>query len=70
MDYYLGDGSGDEAAIMEVGGTMLQSVETILQQKRRQMAASPFRSGVLKKPGFIAVTRFAAEAVSVLEVTP
>jgi len=55
---------------MEVGGTMLQSVETILQQKRRQMAASPFRSGVLKKPGFIAVTRFAAEAVSVLEVTP
>lgn len=69
MDYYLGTVDGDDEAVMEVGGTMARRVETVLEEKRRQMDASAFRKdGVFKMPGVVAVTRFARPAVSILEV--
>lgn len=70
VDYFLGTAAGDEEALLEVSGTMEMRVETVLEEKRRQMDSSPFRKGALRKPGFVAVTRFAPEAVSVLEVQP
>jgi IS4 transposase len=67
VDYFVGDAPGDFSAIIEVGGTDKGNVAALRTAKHGQLMKSPLRAAPHWKAGFVAVTRFAPDAVSVLD---
>jgi hypothetical protein len=67
VDYYVGKNPGEVTEILEVGGTDEGGIDALREKKHAQLGASPLRRAPHYKDGFVAVTRFAPEAVSVLD---
>lgn len=67
VDYFVGIPGTENQWILEVSGTDEGNVEQRRKQKREQLFASPFRKPPYRMDGFVAVTRFAPDAVSLIE---
>ncbi|HXE73025.1 MAG TPA: hypothetical protein VNO81_10225 [Candidatus Nitrosotenuis sp.] len=70
VDYFVGRTPFEETGVVEISGTFERPIQQLLRDKRYQLGRSPHRQGPTPMPGYVAVTRFAPEAVSVLEAVP
>ncbi len=70
VDYFVGEGPGDERWILEVSGTDEGSLTARRNEKREQLQQSPYHQTPHSRDGFVAVTRFAPPATSLLEKVP
>ncbi len=70
VDYFVGKEPGDFGWILEVSGTDSGNITALLGQKREQLLESYYRQPPHSKDGFVAVTRFAPQATSILEPVP
>lgn len=66
VDYFVGSAPGARAAILEVGGTDRQPLESLLHAKETQLRESRYRRPPYSMSGFVSVTRFAPPAVTCL----
>jgi hypothetical protein len=67
IDYFVGERPSDCRWILEVSGTDQGSLESRRKEKREQLKASVYHRPPRSKDGFVAVTRFAPPAASLLE---
>jgi hypothetical protein len=70
VDYFVGEKPGDFRWILEVSGTDSGNINSLRGQKREQLLESHYRQPPHLKDGFVAVTRFAPQATSILELVP
>lgn len=67
VDYFVGNSSTDDSFVLEVGGTEEGSLAGLRTEKLAQAGESPYRKPPYSKTAFVSVTRFAADAGSILE---
>jgi hypothetical protein len=67
VDYFVGEGIGDERWILEVGGTDDGNHQAKRTEKRRQLEASFYRRAPFKMDGFVGATRFTEPSVTSLD---
>ena len=70
VDYFAGEQQGDRRWILEVGGTDEGNLASVRSDKHKQLGQSPYRLPPHSKDGFVAATRFAPAAASVLDPVP
>jgi hypothetical protein len=70
VDYFVGERQGESRWILEVGGTDEGSLASLRSDKHEQLRESHYRQPPHSKDGFVAVTRFAPVATSVLDPIP
>ena len=70
VDYFVGDATGDERWVIEVGGTDGQRHAATRTAKRKQLDESLYRKPPFNKGGFVGATRFAEPSVTSLDAFP
>ena len=70
VDYFVGDAGSEKRWILEVSGTEDGSMAALRARKHEQIRRSRYQRPPHNMSGFVAVTRFAEGAITVLDYVP
>lgn len=68
VDYFVGRSPGSQEGVVEVKGRDVESVESLAERARSQLSRSFYMHAGYNLPGYVAVTRFAPMAASLVRL--